>query len=67
MSFSYTGDTQCLAIGSFLSSVRKIIESEGFHMKEEKTHILRNKRVKQASDTFESYRREKVFQINIDQ
>ena len=42
MSFSYTGDTQCLAIGSFLSSVRKIIESEGFHMKEEKTHILRN-------------------------
>lgn len=41
MSFSYTGDTNSLAIGSFLNSLQKIIEAEGFHMKKEKTHILR--------------------------
>lgn len=41
MSFSYIGDTDNLAIGNFLSSVNKIIEAEGFHMKKEKTHILR--------------------------
>ncbi len=41
MSFSYMGDTDNLAIGSFLNSVNKIIEEEGFHMKKEKTHILR--------------------------
>ncbi len=41
MSFSYMGDTENLAIGSFLNSINKIIESEGFHMKKEKTHILR--------------------------
>lgn len=41
MSFSYTGDTDQLAIGSFLSSIHKIIEAEGFHMNEAKTHILR--------------------------
>lgn len=42
MSFSYTGDTENLAIGSFLNSINKIIEAEGFHMKQEKTHILRS-------------------------
>lgn len=41
MSFSYTGDIDNLAIGSFLNSINKIIEAEGFHMKKEKTHILR--------------------------
>lgn len=41
MSFSYTGDTDSLSIGSFLNSIRKIIEDEGFHMNQEKTHILR--------------------------
>ncbi len=41
MSFSYMGDTDNFAIGSFLNSVNKIIEAEGFHMKKEKTHILR--------------------------
>jgi len=41
MSFSYVGDTDNLAIGSFLNSIHKIIESEGFHMNKEKTHILR--------------------------
>ena len=41
MSFSYRGDTGNFAVGSFLNSVRKIIEEEGFHIKEEKTHILR--------------------------
>lgn len=41
MSFSYKGDTQDFAIGSFLNSIRKIAEDEGFHIKEAKTHILR--------------------------
>ncbi len=41
MSFSYVGDTENLAVGSFLHSVHQIIEAEGFHMKKEKTHILR--------------------------
>lgn len=41
MSFSYTGNTDEFAIGSFLNSINKIIEAEGFHMKKEKTHILR--------------------------
>lgn len=41
MSFSYMGDTDSFAIGSFLNSVNHIIEAEGFHMKKEKTHILR--------------------------
>ncbi len=41
MSFSYTGNTNDFDIGNFLNSVNKIIESEGFHMKKEKTHILR--------------------------
>lgn len=41
MSFSYMGDTDNLAIGNFLNSINKIIEAEGFHMKKEKTHILR--------------------------
>lgn len=41
MSFSYTGNTDEFAIGSFLKSINKIIEAEGFHMKKEKTHILR--------------------------
>lgn len=41
MSFSYMGDIEHLAIGSFLNSINKIIEAEGFHMKKEKTHILR--------------------------
>ncbi len=41
MSFSYVGSIDNFAIGSFLSSINKIIEAEGFHMKEEKTHILR--------------------------
>ncbi len=41
MSFSYTGPCEQFAIGSFLNSIRKIIESEGFHMKDKKTHILR--------------------------
>ncbi len=41
MSFSYTGQTDNLAIGSFLNSIHKIIESEGFHIKKEKTHILK--------------------------
>ena len=41
MSFSYSGDTENLAVGSFLNSVNQIIEAEGFHMKQEKTHILR--------------------------
>ena len=41
MSFSYMGDTENLAIGSFLNSINKIIEEEGFHMQKEKTHILR--------------------------
>ena len=41
MSFSYIGDIHNFAIGSFLNSINKMIESEGFHMKKEKTHILR--------------------------
>ncbi len=41
MSFSYMGDPNHFAIGNFLNSIHKIIESEGFHMKKEKTHILR--------------------------
>lgn len=41
MSFSYTGSEDGLAIGSFLNSLTKIIEAEGFHIKQEKTHILR--------------------------
>ena len=41
MSFSYMGNTNNLAIGSFLNSIHKIIEEEGFHMQKEKTHILR--------------------------
>ncbi|HBA97914.1 MAG TPA: reverse transcriptase [Lachnospiraceae bacterium] len=41
MSFSYIGDTSGFAIGSFLNSINTIIEAEGFHMKKEKTHILR--------------------------
>lgn len=41
MSFSYTGNTDNFDIGDFLNSVNKIIEAEGFHMKKEKTHILR--------------------------
>lgn len=41
MSFSYTGNTDDFDIGDFLNSVNKIIEAEGFHMKKEKTHILR--------------------------
>ncbi len=41
MSFSYIGDTDNFAIGDFLSSIHQIIEAEGFHMKKEKTHILR--------------------------
>lgn len=41
MSFSYIGNIQDFAVGSFLNSIRKIIEDEGFHIKEEKTHILR--------------------------
>lgn len=41
MSFSYMGNTDNLAIGSFLNSIHKIIEEEGFHMQKEKTHILR--------------------------
>lgn len=41
MSFSYTGKLEDFAVGSFLSSIRKIIEAEGFHINEQKTHILR--------------------------
>ncbi len=41
MSFSYIGKTDDFAIGSFLNSINKIIEDEGFHIKKEKTHILR--------------------------
>lgn len=41
MSFSYIGDMEHIAIGSFLNSMKKIIEEEGFHVKQEKTHILR--------------------------
>lgn len=41
MSFSYMGNTDDLDIGNFLHSINKIIEAEGFHMKQEKTHILR--------------------------
>ena len=41
MSFSYTGNTDDFDIGNFLNSINKIIEAEGFHMKKEKTHILR--------------------------
>ncbi len=41
MSFSYVGDTNNFAVGNFLNSINKIIEAEGFHMKKEKTHILR--------------------------
>ena len=41
MSFSYMGDVADFSIGSFLNSINKIIEAEGFHMKKEKTHILR--------------------------
>ena len=41
MSFSYMGDIKNFAIGNFLNSINKIIEAEGFHMKNEKTHILR--------------------------
>ncbi len=41
MSFSYSGDPDAFAIGGFLNSIRKIIEAEGFHMKQEKTHVLR--------------------------
>ena len=41
MSFSYIGNTDNFDVGSFLNSINKIIEAEGFHMKKEKTHILR--------------------------
>ena len=41
MSFSYIGETENLAVGSFLNSIKKIIEDEGFNIKKEKTHILR--------------------------
>ena len=41
MSFSFSGDMETFAIGSFLHSLEKIIEAEGFHMNQEKTHILR--------------------------
>lgn len=41
MSFSYLGNTDTFSIGNFLNSINKIIEAEGFHMKKEKTHILR--------------------------
>ncbi len=41
MSFSYSGDLKNLAIVSFLKSIKNIVEQEGFHMNEEKTHILR--------------------------
>ncbi len=41
MSFSYIGDINNISIGSFLNSIKKIIEDEGFNIKEEKTHILR--------------------------
>ncbi len=41
MSFSYIGNTDNFSIGSFLNTINKIIESEGFHIKKEKTHILR--------------------------
>ena len=41
MSFSHSGKNEEPAIGSFLNSLAKIIESEGFHIKKEKTHILR--------------------------
>lgn len=41
MSFSYTGDANGFAIGSFLKSLGKIIESEGFHINNQKTHVLR--------------------------
>ncbi len=41
MSFSYTGELDKFAIGSFLNSIQKIIESEGFHINRQKTNILR--------------------------
>ena len=41
MSFSYHGNLENFAVGSFLKSMQKIIEEEGFHVKKEKTHILR--------------------------
>jgi len=41
MSFSYNGETDSFYIGSFLNSINKIIEEEGFHINKEKTHILR--------------------------
>ncbi len=41
MSFSYTGELENFAIGSFLNSIQKIIEAEGFHINAQKTHILR--------------------------
>ena len=41
MSFSYIGDTEQISIGGFLHSIQKIIEEEGFSVKQEKTHILR--------------------------
>ena len=41
MSFSYNGETDSFNIGSFLNSINKIIEEEGFHINKEKTHVLR--------------------------
>ncbi|MCI9078510.1 MAG: RNA-directed DNA polymerase [Lachnospiraceae bacterium] len=41
MSFSYNGEPDNLSIGSFLKSINKIIEEEGFHINKEKTHVLR--------------------------
>jgi len=41
MSFSYIGNIDDFSIGGFLNSINKIIEDEGFHLKKEKTHILR--------------------------
>lgn len=41
MSFSYNGDIDGLNIGSFLNSINKIIEEEGFHINKEKTHVSR--------------------------
>ncbi len=41
MSFSYIGELENFAIGSFLNSIQKIIESEGFHINKQKTNILR--------------------------
>lgn len=41
MSFSYIGKLEDFSIGSFLNSVQKIIEAEGFHINRQKTNILR--------------------------